>query len=66
MQCWTGWGEATENAAAAGQGCRNDVHPWCSDSHDPEAAVANVFRIFRILQFTRLGGLGESVLELFA
>lgn len=45
--------EATGNAAAAGKGCRNDVHHWCSDSHDPGAGVTN---IFRILQFTSLGG----------
>lgn len=45
--------EATENAAAGGKGCRNDVHRWCSDSHDPGAGVTN---IFRILQFTCLGG----------
>lgn len=35
--------EAPENAGAAGQGCRNDVHPWCSDHHRPEAGVTNIF-----------------------
>lgn len=45
--------ETSENAAASGQGCRNDVHAWCSNSHHPEAGVTN---IFRILQFSCLGG----------